>query len=124
MCINGMIVMHQLRNRLPDLLVTETHPKVLYRALCPHKLWAYTTESERMDAWLTEKLSKKLKVDLKTNNEHEWDAAISAYAAFMAYYRHWKTDLHKLEGRKGLIKPVQKTLFAWPEAIDPAPSND
>ena len=123
MCINGMIVMHQLhqlRKGLPDLLVTETHPKVLYHALRPPCLHEYGTPNGDMDAWL----SKKLTVALKTKNDHEWDAAISAYAAFMAYYEHWKTDLHQLEDRKGLIEPVKDTLFAWPEAIDPVPSND
>jgi hypothetical protein len=77
MGLNGMAVVMAAKQRFPDLFITETHPKVLYWALA-RATYDYDGLKEAMDTALTSRLN----IEVNINTEHEWDAAISAFAAF------------------------------------------
>ena len=66
-----------------------------------------------MDGFLSSKLGG---LNLKTCNDDEWDAAVSAYALFMGITGTWKCDLHKLpiENDERIVKPCGKTFYFWP----------
>jgi len=111
MGLNGMSVLFVLRDINPDLLICETHPKVLYFALSDN-IYNYDINHETMDLFL----SKKLQSNITTNNDHEWDAAISVYAVMQGIEGFWVTDLHAqphLESER-LIEPCGKTYYWWP----------
>lgn len=76
MGINGMSVLIALRSWKPDLVITETHPKVLFRALTTRK-YDYIQLGPEKDQLLSEYLD----VTIRTSNDYEWDAAASLYAA-------------------------------------------
>jgi len=113
MCLNGMGVLIGARQKFRQLPVTETHPKVLYRHLAQTK-YAYATAKPQMDAFLASTLGATISVA----NEHEWDAAISAFAALCGINGAWKRDLHLLPTAAGeqLIKPCGETQYFWPDA--------
>lgn len=111
MGINGMSVLISLRNDNPKVHVTETHPKVLYYALANNR-YNYSDNNHVMDTLL----SDFFKTTIVTNNDHEWDAAVSVFAALQGILGEWKTDLHQLpelENEK-LIKPCGRTNYWWP----------
>lgn len=112
MGLNGMATLVTLREKHPELFITETHPKVLYRALSGQK-YDYVTGQDVMDQYLVSALG----LSLSPANDHEWDAAISAFCALQGLMGRWKQDLHKLPTSDGerLVKPCGKTFFSWPE---------
>lgn len=112
MGLNGMAVLVAVRLKHPDVLITETHPKVLYYALSGQK-YDYQNSKTAMDATLAEALG----VTIAPATEHEWDAALSALAALHGLGQRWSNDLHCLPTEKGerLIAPCGMTHFFWPE---------
>lgn len=110
--VGGMAVLLALRARDASVLVTETHPKVLYRALWGRH-YDYRAEARPMDR----DLGARLGVDVRTQNDHEWDAAVSAFAALHALRDDWLRDLHRLPLDDGerLVEPCGPTRFVWPE---------
>ena len=112
MGLNGMAVLIYMKNLYPDLFITETHPKVLFWHL-EKKRYDYAQSKDMMD----KKLGLMLGVAITPTNEHEWDAAISAYAAFAALSGAWKRNLHELptEDDERIISPCEKTCYFWPE---------
>ena len=112
MGLNGMSVLISLRELYPNLSVTETHPKVLYMALTGHK-YDYDTSNKKMDSFLSSVMGH----NITTTNDHEWDAAISVYAAHQGLAKKWKRDLHSLslEQAERLIKPCGNTVYWWPD---------
>jgi len=112
MGINGMSVLIEAANKSNGITLSETHPKVLYYALTQKK-YNYAEYSNEMDIFLSNKLGG---VNLRTSNDHEWDAAVSAYALFMGITGKWKYDLHKLsiENDEHIVKPCGKSFYFWP----------
>ena len=112
MGLNGMGVLISARRRFPDVPVTKTHPKVLYWQLSGKK-YDYDTSKTGMDALLAGMLG----ISVAPATEHEWDAAISAFAALEGIAGRWSHDLHKLPIIKGerLITPCGSTHYFWPE---------
>ena len=111
MGLNGMAVLIATRARHPVARITETHPKVLYCQLAGHKYnWADNSDE------MTESLREWLSCPIQPNNDHEWDAALSAYAALEGLTGRWGTDLHQLPVGPGerLIRPADKTHYYWP----------
>ena len=76
MSINGMAVILSLRKKWPSLRVTETHPKVLYYALTGEG-YDYAANQQEMN----DELAEWLGCEVNPNNDHEFDAALSVYAA-------------------------------------------
>jgi hypothetical protein len=112
MGLNGMSVILATRRRLPEIAVVETHPKVLYWAICRRK-HDYAGAQPAME----EALRHACGAAFTTANEHEWDAAISGYAAASGLCNCWTTDLHALPPTPGerLITPCGTTNYYWPE---------
>lgn len=113
MGINGMAVLVDLKLSAPQITVSETHPKVLYYALTKEK-YDYVHNSAAMDS----RLSDWLGIGVTTKNDHEWDAAVSALAAYRGITGQWLDDLHQkqLESNGRLIWPCGKTFYWWPNA--------
>ncbi len=112
MGLNGMGVLIAARQQFPCVVITETHPKILYWQLSG-KRYQYQTSKAAMDGVLTAELG----ISVKPVTEHEWDAALSAYAALMGLLGRWTHDLHSLPTNAGerLITPCGKTHYFWPE---------
>jgi hypothetical protein len=112
MGLNGMAVVIATRERFPKMVVTETHPKVLHFALATQR-YGYAKSKADMDAML----AKTLGVSVALASEHEWDAAVSAFAALKGLLGDWPLDLHQLATAKGerLIHPAGGTHYFWPE---------
>lgn len=111
MGLNGMAALIAAKEFHPDAQLTETHPKVLYWHLAGEK-YSWTEASRRM----TEQLSTWLSCEVKPSTEHEWDAALSAYAALQGLNGLWTLDLHTLPVDTGerLIAPAGPTHYFWP----------
>jgi hypothetical protein len=112
MGINGMVVLLSLRQARPDIVVSETHPKVLYWALT-HCRYDYESSSKRME----KTLSQWLGVEMHTSSEHEWDAVASAYSLYCGITGKWQHDLLQKPDKSNsrLVKPCGDVHFWWPE---------
>lgn len=112
MCLNGMAVVVTVVCAAPRPYVTETHPKVLFWHLSGTR-YDYRTRRREMDAVL----AREAGLAVTPANEHEWDAAISALAAYRGLTGQWPHDLHTLPLPNGgrLIYPCGPTHFCWPE---------
>ena len=112
MGLNGMAVLVAVRHRHPDLVITETHPKVVYYHFSGEK-YDYENAKLLMDTTLGDRLG----VTVAPANEHEWDAALSAFAALEGSAGRWTKDLHRLATTEGerLLKPCGETHYYWPE---------
>ena len=112
MGLNGMSVLIVARGRSVDVPITETHPEVLYWHMCRQK-YDYEHSKAEMDATL----SRTLGTSVAPATEHEWDAALSAFAALEGLTGRWPRDLHKLSvgADERLITPCGDTNYFWPE---------
>lgn len=111
MGLNGMAVLIYLREQFPNITITETHPKVLYKALTGYK-YDYIAHSRDMDEFL----SNAMEFNISTNNDHEWDSIFSVYAVCQGLRGIWKRDLHTLPiESERIIKPCGDTVYWWPE---------
>ena len=110
--VNGMAVILSLTGKRPDLCVTETHPKVLYYALSGEK-YGYDTNSKKMER----DLSDWLRYEVNTDNDHEFDAALSVYAAYEGLCGDWTHDLlnDPRNDADRLVCPVTPAHYWWPE---------
>ncbi len=111
MGLNGMAILLTMRAKYPGALITETHPKVLYHQLSGLKYdWSQTGKE------MTESLVGWLGAPIHVQNDHEWDAALSAYSAFQGLCERWSHDLHALPVQRGeqLVEPAGKTHYFWP----------
>jgi len=113
MGLNGMSLLLSVRAKNPSITVIETHPKVLYWAL-KKKKYNYAGDNEDMDRVLSDATG----IAVKTSNEHEWDAAISAFAAVNGLLGCWTNDLHALPtgSTERLVTPCGATNYFWPES--------
>ena len=111
MGLNGMSVLIEISRKSKTVILSETHPKVLYFALTEER-YDYDQNSTKMDGYL----SKKLDLPIKTNNDHEWDAVVSAYALLMGIKKLWPLDLHTLPTTENerIVTPCGKTHYFWP----------
>ncbi|MEI7836499.1 MAG: hypothetical protein WCK05_08805 [Planctomycetota bacterium] len=112
MPINGMAVACVLRNQWRDLSISETHPKVMYYAL---------TGKKYQDVALADRWAAVLgQMGLPTTGhlggaDHELDAVLSGYAAFLGLTGQWAADLHTLPTAPGerLVTPCGHTHYWW-----------
>jgi hypothetical protein len=110
MTLNGLAVMMSLRGAGKSILVSETHPKVLYFHLSGIP-YAYAANQTVMNAHLTQWIG--LQAD--TTNDHEWDAAVSCFAVLEGMLGRWPTDLHHLPPANGesLVQPGGPSYYYW-----------
>ncbi len=113
MAVNGMSVLIEARKQVPELIVSETHPKVLYYALTGKK-YDFKTTSPDMKGFLSQVLDG---IACDISNDHEWDAAVSTYAMMMGLSGGWTSDLHQLpaEGYCQTLHPCGPTHYFWPD---------
>lgn len=112
MSLNGMMVLLALRGMTPEVMITETHPKVMHWYLLRK---AYDFEARQ--AVMVEALASQLDLDLALASDHEWDAALSALAAFRGFSGQWHRDLHAIAPAEDerLVLPCGVTNYFWPE---------
>jgi len=113
MIINGMSVLVETASGSSRITLSETHPKVLYYALAQQK-YNYRENGAEMDCFLSDLLGG---IDIRTSNDHEWDAVISAYVLLMGMTGVWNKDLHELqpEDNSRIVTPCGKTHYYWPD---------
>jgi predicted nuclease with RNAse H fold len=80
--VQGAMFVQRMREHFPNIGVTETHPKAVYKAL-GMKNWAAFIERF------------SLTVEVRTEQAHERDAVISAVAAREGFEHRWPRDLGK-----------------------------
>jgi hypothetical protein len=113
MGLSGMSVLIAARARNRYVFVTESHPKVLYQAMSGAPYSYGPASAKEMDALLRTELG----LNVRSANDHEWDAAVSALAALRGRTGAWNRDLHALPVNEGerLVKPSGETHYFWPE---------
>ena len=111
MGLNGMAVLLSVRRVFPNSLITETHPKVLYYALSKVK-YDYKNQKAQMDDFLDSNLGLRCRCE----DDHQFDAAMSAFAAFAGSSGRWTRDLHKLPciEDERVIEPCGSARYFWP----------
>lgn len=78
--VQGAMFVQRMRERFPDVGVTETHPKAVWKAL----------EMESGNALITH---YSVRAEIRDHQEHERDAIISAIAAREGFEGRWLNDL-------------------------------
>lgn len=108
MLVQGLAAASRMRDRWPDIGITETHPKALHyvmsRMTYPNP-W-------KADAcrWLAEELGKADGSPIATSDE--WDALASAWAAYKGFSGQWSIDL--MEMARAPILPAGEVHYWWP----------
>lgn len=115
MAVQGATLAMRLRTLWPDLYLTETHPKVLWEHLATG--CTYPREPERNHGaivWLSGACGHQIHV----RNEHEFDAALSAWAAREGYNGVWAHDLaleRASQQRGENVQLVPDVHYVWPD---------
>lgn len=107
MAIGGMALAMRLRGCWPNIVLNETHPKVLFSALTGDR-YRKAAIASAVESFLA---YTKLTV-VGTLNEHEFDAAMSAWAARAGLFGDWD-DL--VEAGADLLFPVGPVKYLWPK---------
>jgi hypothetical protein len=115
MSVQGAVLATRLEANWNNLLLTETHPKVLWA----HLQFEYPTghnwkngHPEPVQRWLKE---ETLNGDIKS--EHEFDALLSAWAAKNAYTKEWHHDLSNESAddqQHENVSPLKNFHYFWP----------
>ena len=121
MALNGLAVMDSLRSACNSVLITETHPKVLYFCLSGLR-YDYKANRDAMNTHI----SAWTGLTVDTANGHEWDAVVSCFAVFEGMLGRWPGDLHRLPKATGesLVQPVGPSHYYWPTSPNQALSAD
>ena len=111
MSLNGLAVMVSLRAVSEGILISETHPKVLY-----YRLSGIQYNYQINQVAMNEHLSQWIGLTTNTTNDHEWDAAVSCFAVREGISRRWTTDLHQLPTVAGeeLVQIGGPSNYYWP----------
>jgi hypothetical protein len=111
MSLNGLAVMVSLRDMAEGILISETHPKVLY-----YRLSGIQYNYQINQVAMNEHLSQWIGLTTITASDHEWDAAVSCFAALEGISRRWTTDLHQLPTVVGekLVQIGGPSHYYWP----------
>lgn len=117
MALNGLALMVSLRSAYNGILISETHPKVLYFCLSGLR---YDYESNRIA--MNAHLSNWLGLNADTGNDHEWDAVVSCFAVFEGISGRWSGDLHQIPTAEGesLVQPSGPSWYYWPTSQNQA----
>jgi predicted nuclease with RNAse H fold len=101
--VQGAMLAELLRQRFPELNVTETHPKALIKAF----------------QYADDELFSEYSVRANPKNEHERDAIVSALCARAGFTGSWpldlsmERDLDEQDPKSYWLSPV---YYWWPEA--------
>ena len=114
MAVQGVALAIRLRDEWPDIMITETHPKVLWRHVTGEK---YPQWNEGGDAHFRRLISAIGLDGSNLKNDHEFDAAISAWAASESVNGVWTRDLVDIRGQHQVnpsIFPAGQVSYFWP----------
>lgn len=106
MAIQGMALAIAAKRRWPNVRLAEAHPKVLYFCLTSKK---YEWPTDMRD-WLAHETS--VSPEQPVGTEHEWDALLSAWAAYQGSQGLWQRDLRSLS--RSAIEPAGPVSYWWP----------
>lgn len=109
MAVGGVGLAIRLRQRWPGILLTETHPKVLFHALRGSRY----TKADVPLAFEWFMMRAELSA-AEVRNEHELDALISAWAAREGLLNKWR-DLCE-PSSPDMIFPAGPVSYFWPLA--------
>ncbi len=117
MPLGGMGVLVKLRERWSDLLVTETHPRILYTAMS-HEPFDFDELGIDMSRWLARRVDTTTLVGdtWLVWSEASWNALFSAWVCAEGMKSGWQ-DLHDPTRSKApgtVVRPAGKTKFLWP----------
>lgn len=112
MAIGGMALALRLRQKWPELVLNETHPKVLLHAL--DKRYD-PKDSETIELAIQWFVSQGPYTGPEIKKEHALDAAISAWATQKGVAEGWIDIIG--DGDK-LLFPAGKVRYLWPKALD------
>jgi hypothetical protein len=109
--LNGLAVMISLRDESKNVLVSETHPKVLY-----YHLSGLRHDYQASQVAMNDKLTQWIGLTANTANDDEWDAVLSCFAVLNGISGSWPTDLHQLSTGAGerLVHPGGASHYFWP----------
>ncbi|WP_338111044.1 hypothetical protein [Rhizobium cauense] len=107
MAVGGVGLAIRLRHHWPDILLTETHPKMLFHALRGSR-YAKTDVPLAFDWFMTRTRLSAIEI----RNEHELDALISAWAAREGLLNNWR-DLCQPRS-PDMIFPAGPVSYFWP----------
>ena len=109
MCIQGPAMALKLKATWKGIQLNETHPKLLCFALVRHTL---PIRKDLADHFLG---LFGMVIDREVDNEHQWDALVSASATWQGFAGLWRKDLMS-EGQD-LLFPVGTVSYFWPDLV-------
>jgi hypothetical protein len=110
MTIGGVGLGIKLREVWPNVLLNETHPKVIFHALSGLPYPRGDMSPARQ--WLAE--TSALKILGTSLSEDEFDAILSAWATREALCNHW-TDIAARNSEH--IHPISEVTYYWPTKL-------
>jgi hypothetical protein len=105
MAIGGMALAIRLREHWPEIILNETHPKVLFHARLGHRYKAKDLSSALASFLAHSGLRGQV------GSEHELDALISAWTTKIGLHENWR-DL--VDGDENLLFPAGPVRYLWP----------
>ena len=112
MAIGGMALAIRLRQVWPEIILNETHPKVLL-----HALWGQRYDPKdraTVEAVVQFFVNESPYTEANIAGEHALDAALSAWATQKGLMEGW-TDIVGATGT--LLFPAGEARYLWPESI-------
>lgn len=115
MSVQGATLALRLRELWLDIVLTETHPKVLWAHMDTG--FEYPRDS-RGAVGAVGWLERAAGTALAVRNKHEFDAALSAWAAIQGYEGAWTRDLTSERASEQTgddVRLVSPTHYFWPD---------
>jgi hypothetical protein len=115
MVINGMALVLAIRKKWPDIIVSETHPKILYCELSK-RLYG-DDDLQRKNQAIMKLLGVRTNQQMP-KDDNQWDALASTFSVWSGIFGSWRADLHAHSlDSNSVICPAGKTVFFWPRNL-------
>lgn len=106
MAIGGMALALRLREKWPELILNETHPKVLLYAR-----WRDRYDPKTVSAAI-QRFADRVGIECAFQGEHEFDAVLSAWATREGRVGGW---IDIVGDNDALLFPAGPARYLWPE---------
>jgi hypothetical protein len=122
MSVQGALLARFVEEEWPDALLTEAHPKVLWhhhsRSLpYPRGTRGKWNEDSLRDTWVEGVMKRRSNAAKFCEDEHQFDALLSAWAALSAFRGEWTlnlADLGAVEQRRPNVSLCRQINYFWP----------